>query len=487
MELNCHTCDQPIIIENHDWERLSVECPNCQSWNAYSPSHIEAMTQLAETYRLNEFYIDFLRRLIINRTLYHVKLEVPSYKVQTEDEKRKNLTGKVMSFILIVGGLLPILMKSEWAGTDYADYIFTFCLAILLCGLILAGHILYNSAAYIIELNYSVLDWYLQLPIGLRSRHNKVNVQEYKQFYVRKVSFNNRRGTFGLYGISRQANEHELIIEGAESMMLLVESELERLLKITDAPVSSGLANPYQKTVSADAILDWVTGIRVKQSNRDNAVEANVPISFLDDRLLADKGFQLAYADDAFIDFARQIKVQQSDELCSIKSTSNIKTYRGFRLARAAAVGMFLILGCLFFIDFFLNFNNSYIAGFAFAVPGLLFSKYLIDWLLNKQVVLIDQEHLYHSARPYPSLFSGRKMLKIEKFKQYYVRPVTRWDRLKGEHALYGIDRENLHFRICHGSKWFMLALESELERFLKIKDIPIGGSLSNPYRSSSE
>ncbi len=259
------------------------------------------------------------------------------------------------------------------------------------------------------------------------------------------------------------------------------------MLKISDAPVSRGLANPYHKTVSADAIPDWVTGIRVNETNEANEIVENVSIAFLDDTQLEDKGFQLSYADDAFIDFARRIKVQQSDELCSIHSAANLRMYGGFRMARAGVVAGCVILGSLFFVDFFLNFNNSYIAGFAFMIPGLLFSKYLVDWVLNKQVVLIDKEHLYHSARPYPLLFSGRKMLKIDRFKQYYVRPETGWDRLKGGYTLLGVDGENRHFKICYGSRRFMLVLESELERFLQIRDIPVGGSLSNPYQSRSE
>ena len=52
--------------------------------------------------------------------------------------------------------------------------------------------------------------------------------------------------------------------------------------------------------------------------------------------------------------------------------------------------------------------------------------------------------------------------------------------------VLFGIDFQNERREIIAGDERFVLLLESEIEKFLNIKDRPVGGGLSNPYQDSN-
>ena len=352
MELDCFTCDQPIPIDLLDWERLSVECPSCKNWNAYSPPYVEALSHINDAYFLNEHYINFLRRLIINRTPNQVTIEIPSHRILTATERVSNSVGKALSVFLVLTSVVTVISAERWAATEFAGVIITFVILAGLLGFFLGIFMLRSDATYVVKLDNTTLEQYLQFPLGFKTKRHSKNILRCKQFYVREIAKRGERGSYRLLGIDRRSGNREEILKGSEALMLLVESELEKLLNIIDSPVSGALANPYQKTVSADMIPRWVTGLRIHESERVlQGGEDPIPISIADHIHLEDKAFHLTYADEAFIDYVRRIKVQHSDDLCLVESSPNWFVYRGFRVLRGLMGLLALLVSAVYFID----------------------------------------------------------------------------------------------------------------------------------------
>ena len=113
---------------------------------------------------------------------------------------------------------------------------------------------------------------------------------------------------------------------------------------------------------------------------------------------------------------------------------------------------------------------------------GTLAATQPLNYFLNTNVILIDHDNIYVSARPYPWLNGRGSQRRISGYKQFYV---TRKSGKSKSYGLFGIDFQNQRKEIIVGDEWFVLLLESEIEKFLKIKDRPVGGGLSNPYQDS--
>lgn len=115
-------------------------------------------------------------------------------------------------------------------------------------------------------------------------------------------------------------------------------------------------------------------------------------------------------------------------------------------------------------------------------IIGTLAAAQPLNYFINSNVIMIDRENIYLSARPYPWLNGKGAREQISGYKQFYV---TRKSGKSKSYGLFGIDYQNERRRIIIGDERFVLLLESEIEKFLNIKDRPLGGGLSNPYQAS--
>ncbi|MEM9778202.1 MAG: hypothetical protein AAF902_26735 [Chloroflexota bacterium] len=478
MDLTCTHCAQPIPIENYDWVRLAAECPHCNQWSGFNQPTQEFVNHTNEIFQTNQLYLNYVSRLIITRSPHTTKIELPSHKVQTADEKQANVLGKWMSTVLL---LIAFVLGVAIDISGFSDVLLIALFAIP--GFILATFMMSNSGTYIVSMDRTAISSHIEVIGGFRIREKIARAADFNQFYVKRRAAHRANTTYGLYGIASNG-DRSLLLRGNETLMLLAESELERLLKIDDAAVAGAVVNPFHQTVSAQSIPPWVTGVRIRHSGEMITPTARMA-DLLDQIQLDEKSTKLSYSDDAYIDFVRAMSIQQSDEARLLQNAVN-RTVSGLVSALKAfgSALLYFIGGGLIWYSFE-NGGFAYLPGIALIMFGIIGGRHLLDWFFNSQIVLIDRENLYLSSRPFPRLNPDRKMISHGHFKQFYVRPQTGLDLFFGPYALMGIDQNNRYFKVCTGSEKFLLLLEKEIEAYLKLRDIPVGGSVDNPYQEA--
>lgn len=478
MDLNCRTCDQPIPIENFDWVRLAAECSHCENWSGFNRSAQDIVDYANEIFQTNQLYLNYVSRLIITRSPNGTKIELPSHKVQTAAEKQANALGSWLAGVC----LLVAFGLGFTLGVDaFSDLVLVGLFGVP--GFFLLIAMVSNGGTYVISMNRTAISSYIRLTGGFKLKEDVARTSEYKQFYVKRRATHRANTTFGLHGITSNG-DRSLLLRGKEPLMLLAESELERLLNIDDAAVAGAVANPFHQTVSAQSIPPWVTGIRIQHTGAMETPTAQMA-DLLDQIQLDEKTTQLNYTDDAYIDYVRLLNVQQSDEVELIQNRPNWKT-SGW-VSALQALGSF----SLYFMGGWLiwfaleNGGFAYLPGVALIMFAIVGGRHLLDWLFNSQIVLIDEDNLYFSSRPFPRLDMNRKMVGHGLFKQFYVRPQTGFELFFAPYALIGIDHHNRHYKVCMGNEKFLLMLEKQIESFKNIRNIPVGGSVDNPYRQA--
>ena len=195
------------------------------------------------------------------------------------------------------------------------------------------------------------------------------------------------------------------------------------------------------------------------------------------------KTVSLSYADDAYIDFVRLLNIKQSTDTCLVQNVPNRKEGSWIPFVKAWASILLYVVGAILILISLINESYVYLLGMSLLMFGILGGRHLLNWLFNSKIALLDEHNLYISSRPFPIFDNQRKMIGHTFFKQFYVQPQTGQELLSGGYALMGIDQRNRHYQVCAGNEKYMLMLEKEIEQFLEIKDIPVGGSLDNPYK----
>ena len=272
MELTCRHCSELIPTSHYDWERLAAECPNCKNWSGFNQPTRDAIDHTAEVYHTNQLYIDFIRKLTITRNPEGVKIEMPSHKYQTTDEKQAHVFGQWMSAVLIV---IAVVLGTAVEMSRFSEWILVLLFAVP--GLLLGFFVSQNSGTFVISLDKESVSTHIRLLRGFQVRWRSTEISAFKQFYVKRRSTHRVNTKFDLCGIDAEGG-HKQIIDGNESLMLLAESELERLLKIEDATVAGSVTNPFHKTISADAIPPWVTNVRIRERGVATPNQGNVNI-----------------------------------------------------------------------------------------------------------------------------------------------------------------------------------------------------------------
>lgn len=185
------------------------------------------------------------------------------------------------------------------------------------------------------------------------------------------------------------------------------------------------------------------------------------------------------YTEADYIEFALSLKIQRINAVIEITQTPSNKMITNF----VSSMTVFAIVGIIFgLIGFLIALTTSSIPvllPLPVLVIGLFATVAPLNHFVNSNVILIDEENVYVSARPYPRLNGVGAKIRISGYKQFYV---TRKSGGQKSYGLFGIDYDNNRKEIIVGDEKFVLLLESEIEKFLKIKNRPVGGSLSNPY-----
>ncbi|MEM8862522.1 MAG: hypothetical protein AAGD96_29775, partial [Chloroflexota bacterium] len=231
MELICRNCTQTIPNEHYDWERMAAICPYCRTWSGFSQPTQEALRHTAEVFRTNQLYVDFIHKLRITRGPHRTKIEMPSHRYQTADEKQANVLGSWMSAVSI---LISVVLAFAMQISGFSELLLVLLFAIP--GLALGVFVILNRGTYVILVDTTRARSFVQLPSGLEGRTQTTSISGFKQFYVKRRSNHRTNSKFVLYGINSEG-EHVEIFNGSEMLMLLAESEIERLQGIQDAKV----------------------------------------------------------------------------------------------------------------------------------------------------------------------------------------------------------------------------------------------------------
>ncbi|MFK7803037.1 MAG: hypothetical protein AB8G95_15500 [Anaerolineae bacterium] len=189
------------------------------------------------------------------------------------------------------------------------------------------------------------------------------------------------------------------------------------------------------------------------------------------------------YTEADYIEFAQSLEIQRSDDVIVITQHPRKKVMTNLVSSMSAAAALGLSLGFVFLFFALIEESLSLIVPNVAFVIGLLALISPLNHYLNSNVIMIDQDNVYVSARPYPRLNGTGAKERISGYKQFYV---TRKSGGRHSYGLFGIDLDNNRKEIIVGDEKFVLLLESEIEKFLKIKDRPVGGGLSNPYQPDS-
>lgn len=183
-----------------------------------------------------------------------------------------------------------------------------------------------------------------------------------------------------------------------------------------------------------------------------------------------------------YIEFAQALDIQRSSHVIVITEHPSRKTLTNFVSAMSVVSVLGISLGALSLYFAFIDPTFPFIFSIIGLIIGTVAGFSPLNHYLNSNVIMIDKEDVYFSARPYPTLNGVGAKERIAGYQQFYV---TRKSGGAKNYALFGIDFENKRREIISGDEKFVLLLESEIEKFLKIEDRPVGGALSNPYQSS--
>ena len=188
------------------------------------------------------------------------------------------------------------------------------------------------------------------------------------------------------------------------------------------------------------------------------------------------------YTDPKYIDFARSLDFKRSEDAVMIVQPAKYKELTTMIIVNGiiAIVCFGIGIGGLF--AFFQGGNIPPGLSITALIIGTLSAAQPLNYFLNSNVIMIDHDNVYLSARPYAWLNGKGARSRISGYKQFYV--TRKSGKAKG-YGLFGIDFQNERREIIAGDERFVLLLESEIEKFLNIKDRPVGGGLSNPYQAS--
>ena len=189
------------------------------------------------------------------------------------------------------------------------------------------------------------------------------------------------------------------------------------------------------------------------------------------------------YTDPKYVDFARSLEFKRGEDAVMIVQPAKYKDL----------TTMIVVNGIIAVVCFGVGIGGllAWFQG-AYMPPGVFVGAFIfgtlsatqpLNYFFNSNVIMIDHENIYLSARPYPWLNGKGAREQISGYKQFYV---TRKSGKSKSFVLFGIDFQNERREIIAGDERFVLLLESEIEKFLNIKDRPVGGGLSNPYQDSN-
>lgn len=186
------------------------------------------------------------------------------------------------------------------------------------------------------------------------------------------------------------------------------------------------------------------------------------------------------YTEADYVDFAMSLEFQRTNDVIVITQTPLNKVMSDFVSSMMILSILGIGFGLIGTIIALITSSLPLILPIPALVMGLLAGLTPLNHFVNSNVIMIDKDNVYVSARPYPRLNGVGAKERISGYKQFYV---TRKSGRQKNFGLFGIDYDNRRKEIMAGDEKFVLLLESEIEKFLKIKDRPVGGSLSNPYQ----